>query len=459
MLPEVIGRIRSGSISAEERIRMFLERIELDNPHINSVLHVNSNAIEEAKRIDERIKTRQAGKLAGLGIIVKPNISVKGLPISCGSKVLENYIGSFDADVISAIRREDGIILGMANCDEFASGSSGENSAFGPTQNPTSPGRIPGGSSSGSAASVAAGFCDIALGSDTGGSIRNPASHCGVFGFKPTYGLVSRHGLVDLSMSLDVIGPICKDAYGIALMMDVISGSSENDAKTIPHERIDFLRGIDDGIKGKTVGLCSIAKEMCSEKRIYDVVESTAENMKKNLGVKLIDIDIPHIDLSVQAYYPLVYVEFFSGTRKFDGKKYGKPIEEFCGEEVLRRILGGKEISRAEYEGKYYRLALKAKMAIKIAVEKAFEKVDFIVLPVTPKLPHRIGDKITDPRVIYAYDAFTIPANFAGICAISVPAGEIDGCPVGMQILAKSFNDATLLRAARVIERLGIKNA
>ncbi|TAL56045.1 MAG: Asp-tRNA(Asn)/Glu-tRNA(Gln) amidotransferase GatCAB subunit A, partial [Nanoarchaeota archaeon] len=175
------------------------------------------------------------------------------------------------------------------------------------------------------------------------------------------------------------------------------------------------------------------------------------------LGIKVREIEIPYVDLAVQAYYPLVYVEFFSGTRKFDGKKYGKPIEEFCGEEVLRRILGGKEISRAEHEGRYYRLALKAKRAITLAIEKAFKEVDFIALPITPRLPHRIGEKITDPRVEYAYDVFTVPASLSGICGASVPIANIDGCPVGMQLLAKSFNDADLLRAVKAVE--GIKNA
>ena len=456
MLSKIIERIRSGSVSAEERIKMFIERIELDNPHINSVLYVNPDTVEEAKIVDRKIKAGKAGKLAGLGIIVKPNISVKGFPVSCGSKVLENYIGTFDADVISKIKKEDGIILGMANCDEFASGATGENSAFGPTQNPAAPGRIAGGSSSGSAASVAASFCDIALGSDTGGSIRNPASHCGIVGLKPTYGLVSRYGLIDLGMSLDTISPVCKDVYGVSLMMDVIAGASENDAKTVPNEKLDF-QDIEGGIKGKNIGICPVIKGMCSDIRIYDAIESVVNKMKDELDVNLVEVDIPYIDLAVQTYYPLIYVEFFSGTRKFDGKKYGRSIEQFCGEEVLRRILGGREISRAEYKGKYYRLALKAKRAIKLAIERAFDKVDFIVLPVTPKLPHKLGEKITDPRVIYAYDAFTTPANLAGICASSVPVATIDGCPVGMQIWAKSFNDAELLRASRVVERL-VKN-
>lgn len=434
---------------------MFLERIEMDNPYLNALLYVNPDAIEQAKEIDKKIKAGKAGALAGLGIVVKSNISVKGLPVSCASKVLENYSGTFDADVISAIKREDGIILGMANCDEFAAGSTGENSAFGPTQNPAAPGRISGGTSSGSAASVSAGFCDIAIGSDTGGSIRNPSSHCGVIGLKPTYGIVSRYGLIDSSMSLDTIGVISKDAYGVSLMMSIISGMSDNDARMVSHE-IDFLSGLDSGIKGKIIGVSKIFKEMCEDKRIYDALELNLALMKNKLGVKVKEIEIPYVDLAVQAYYPLVYVEFFSGTRKFDGEKYGKPIEEFCGEEVLRRILGGKEISRAEHEGRYYRLALKAKRAITLAIEKAFKEVDFIALPVTPRLPHKIGEKITDPRVEYAYDVFTVPASLSGICGASVPIASIDGCPVGMQLLAKSFNDAELLRAVKAVE--GIKN-
>ncbi len=429
-------------MSTVERISEFLRRIEAQNTHINAILSINPHALDESKKIDAKIRSGKAGKLAGLGIIVKSNISVKGLPVTCGSKVLENYIGTYDADVIKRIKEQDGIILGMANCDEFACGMSGENSAFGPTLNPAAPDRVPGGSSSGSAAAIAADFCDISLGSETGGSIRQPASHCGIYGFKPTYGFVSRHGLIDLSMSLDSIGPLAKDAAALARMMDVISGHSENDGRTQPHARMDFFAKED--LRGKTIGICPKLRGMCTDVRIYDAVDKAAHKMR-DAGAKLVDIDIPYIDLAVQTYYPLVYVELFSGTRKFDGKKYGRPIEENCGEEVLRRILGGKEISRAEHQGRYYRLALRAQQAIKRGVQQALSKVDFVVLPVTPSLPPKIGKRI-DVREEYAYDAFTIPANLAGICAASVPITKIDSVPVGMQMWAQSFNDAKLLR-------------
>ncbi|TAL54499.1 MAG: Asp-tRNA(Asn)/Glu-tRNA(Gln) amidotransferase GatCAB subunit A, partial [Nanoarchaeota archaeon] len=295
MISDVIGRLKNRKTTAEERIGMFLERIEMDNPYLNAVLYVNPDALGQAKEIDKKIKAGNAGALAGLGIVVKSNISVKGLPVSCASKVLENYSGTFDADVISAIKKEDGVILGMANCDEFAAGSTGENSAFGPTQNPAAPGRISGGTSSGSAASVSAGFCDIAIGSDTGGSIRNPSSHCGVIGFKPTYGIVSRYGLVDSSMSLDTIGVISKDVYGVSLMMSIISMMSDNDARMVSHE-IDFLSGLDGGIKGKIIGVSKIFKEMCEDKRIYDALESNLALMKDKLGIKVREIEIPYVD-------------------------------------------------------------------------------------------------------------------------------------------------------------------
>jgi aspartyl-tRNA(Asn)/glutamyl-tRNA(Gln) amidotransferase subunit A len=450
---EKLELIRSGKLSAAENIKGLLQKIRKDDKKINSFIAINENAVFEAEEVDKLLKKGFAGKLAGLGIAVKSNISVKGLPITCASKTLEKYEGTFDADVISKIKKEGGIIIGMLNMDEFACGASGETSAFGATNNPSAPGRVPGGSSSGSAASVAAGFCDIALGSDTGGSIRNPASHCGVVGIKPSYGRVSRYGLVDMAMSLEGIGCLSNDVYGSALMLEVISGKSDCDAVTKDIKVDDYIVEMSKE-KKLVIGISDDFEKLCSDKRIYKLVLAAAENLALSFGGKLKNVKLKHVDLAIQAYYPIVYVEFFSATRKFDGRKYGKKIEDACGEEVLRRILGGKEISKAEYAGKYYRKALMAKELIKKDFEDAFKEADIIALPTTPMLPHEIGAKITDPKVMYAYDAFTIPANLAGICGGVIPVGMIDNVPVGLQLMAKSFSESDLLRAMHKAELL-----
>jgi aspartyl-tRNA(Asn)/glutamyl-tRNA(Gln) amidotransferase subunit A len=451
-IKEKLGMIRRGELSAVQNIKGLLQKIRKEDKKINSFIAINENAVAEAEEVDRKIKKGFAGKLAGLAIAVKSNISVKDLPVTCASKTLENYKGTFDAEVITRIKEEGGIIIGMLNMDEFACGASGETSAYGATDNPAAPGKIPGGSSSGSAAAVAAGFCDIALGSDTGGSIRNPASHCGVVGLKPSYGRVSRYGLVDMAMSLEGIGCVSNDVYGSALMLQVIAGKSSYDAVT-KDVKVDDYPAEMAKEKPLTIGISDDFEKLCSDKRIYSMVLDYAEKLADSFGTMLRSVKLKHVDLAIQAYYPIVYVEFFSATRKFDGRKYGKKIEEVCGEEVLRRILGGREISKAEYAGKYYRKALMAKELIRKEFEEAFKEVDIIVLPTTPMLPHSIGAKITDPKVMYAYDAFTIPANLAGICGGVVSGGKIDSVPVGVQLYAKAFDEADLLRAMKTAEK------
>ncbi len=454
MLENKIAKIKKGELSAVENIRKFLSVIKEKNRSINALLYVNENALKEAAAVDKKLKQKKAGKLAGLAIAVKANISILDFPVSCASRTLENYSGTFDADVIKKIKAEDGIIIGMANMDEFACGVSGETSAFGATDNPAAPGRIPGGSSSGAAAAVAAGMCDIAIASDTGGSIRNPASHCGIFGVKPSYGRVSRFGLVDLAMSLDQIGPLSNDVYGIALIMDIISGKSRYDATTFGKPVPSFISALKQRLAGLKIGLSSDFERLCSDKRIYENVKAAAKSLASATNSKIVDVNLKYVNLAIQTYYPIVYVEFFSGTRKFDGRKYGKKIEEVCGEEVLRRILGGREISKAEYHGKYYRKALAVRRLIEQDFEKAFQKADIILSPTTPMLPHKLGGHITDPKVMYAYDAFTIPSNLAGNCAGVVPAGKIEGIPVGIQIMAPAFREDLLFQVMKAVEEL-----
>ncbi len=425
----------------EQKVRHFLEKIESQDKKINSFLYINKNAVNEAKEIDKKSKK---AKLAGKIIAVKANICVKGMPASCASLTLKDFIAPYNATVIEKIIAEDGIIIGITNMDEFACGSSGETSAFGATQNPSAPGKIPGGSSSGSAAAVAAGFCDMALGSDTGGSIRNPASHCGVIGVKPSYGLVSRYGLIDLGMSLDQIGPLSKTVEEAALLLNIIKGQDERDTTTFHSDKIELKSQKD--IKLGVLKIKNINKE------IQSLIDKKTEETAKKQGWKIKEIEIKHINLAIQTYYPIVYVEFFSGTRKFDGRRFGKKIEETCGKEVLRRILGGSEIAKAEHANTYYRRALKARQIITAEFEKAFKDIDVIIMPTVPKLPHQIGEKISVEEM-YACDALTIPANLAGICAISIPAGKINNIPVGLQIMCNKNEESKMLSIAKVFEQ------
>lgn len=444
-IQEKLRALKSGKLTAKENIQNFLKKIEKGNKEINAIIEINKNVVKEAEQIDKKIKAGKAGRLAGLAIVVKSNINVKGLLTSCASKTLDKYYATYDATVIEKIKAEDGIIIGMANMDEFACGSSGETSAFGVTKNPKAEGLIPGGSSSGSAAAVSAGFCDLALGSDTGGSIRNPASHCGVIGIKPSYGLVSRYGLIDLSMSLDQIGPFSNDLYGAEILLSVIAGYDEKDPTTFENKAEDYPQEIEK-ISNLKIGVPDFG--ICDKK-----IEALIKDKTKKLGKygKIVPIKLSHLDLAIQTYYPLCYTEFFSGTRKFDGRKYGKRIEESCGPEVLRRILGGSEISKAEFAGAYYRRALKAKEIITKEIEEAFKKVDCIILPTAPKLPHKIGSKISIEEM-YAYDAYTIPSNLSGIPTISLPAGEINKVPVGMQILVPQFEESKMFSIANLIK-------
>ena len=452
MVKEKLAKIKSGKLTAKKNIENFLKLIK-ENRKVNAFIYVNKDAVNQAKEVDNKIKQGKAGKLAGLAIAVKSNINVVDMPITCASKTLENYYGTFDSDVIKKIKQEDGIIIGMTNMDEFAAGISGESSCFGPTINPVCPERVPGGSSSGSAAAVAAGMCDIALGSDTGGSIRNPASNCGIVGVKPSYGRVSRYGLIDLSMSFDQIGPLCKDVYGCALMLEIIAGKSDYDSISYdrPVENYSNFKKINK-IK---IGLSPDFEKLCKDKRIYGLVKNCAEKLAEKTNSKIKNINLKYVDLAVQTYYPIVYVEFFSGTRKLDGRKYGRKIEDSCGEEVLRRIIGGKEISKAEYHGTYYRKALRVKDLIKKDFDNAFKDVDIIITPVTPSLPSKLGDK-TNPEEAYAFDALTIPANLAGICSGVVKAGKIDNVPVGLQIFAPAFKEKLLFNAMKSWEDLNI---
>jgi len=418
---------------------MNLQEIKKQDKKINAILEFNPNVSKEGGK----------GKLSGKVIVVKSNINVKGLHASCGSKVLENYKSPYNAEVIKRIKDEGGIILGMANCDEFACGWSGETSAFGSTRNPVKTDLVAGGSSSGSAAAVAAGFCDMALGSDTGGSIRVPASHCGVVGVKPTYSSVSRYGLIDMCMSFDQIGPIAKNVSDAALLLSVIAGKDEKDSISQNSKGID-LKKIEEVPKNLVVGVLDYE---IKDKKIQKLIDEKIKEAVDKYGWKIKKIKIPYIELAIATYFPIVYVEFFSATRRLDGRRYGKKIEDACGPEVMRRILGGSEISKAEHKGRYYHQALKVRGLLQKEFEKVFKQVDCIVSPTIPRLPHKIGEKISSEEM-FQYDALTCPMNIVGNCALSLPVGKIDGIPVGMQIACDKFEDEKMLRIGRAIEKL-----
>lgn len=445
MILEKLKQIKSGKLTAEQNIKQFLTAIKKDDKKgkkLNTFIHLNNHALLEAKEVDSKIKKGKAGKLAGLAIAVKSNINVKGLICSCASHTLENYKAGYDATAIARIKREDGIIIGMTNMDEFAAGSSGETSAFGFCKNPAALDRIAGGSSSGSASAVAAGFCDLALGTDTGGSVRNPASHCGVIGMKPSYGAVSRYGLIDLSMSLEQIGCFSKNVEGNRLLFDVIKGKDERDATSfLSSEKKETWKR-----KKLRVGIPKIK----ADEKIWKIVKKRIEEVCKRERWRFHNMTIKYVDLGIQTYYPINYVEFFSSTRRYDGRKYGRKIEENCGEEVLRRILGGREISQEEYAGKYYRKALQAKKLIEEEFEKALKKVDCLILPTVPKLPHKLGEKVSIENM-YNYDALTALANLAGVPAISVPCGKLEA-PIGLQIICGKFQEGKMFDIA---ERFG----
>lgn len=449
---EKLNSIKNQEMTARDNVEQFIHIIDEKNDSINAFLEKNyEKAIEQAEEIDRKIADgEEVGALAGLVFGIKANINVEDIIISAASKTLDNYIGSYNATVVENIIREDGIIIGINNMDEFAAGSSTETSYFGPVQNPGAPGRIPGGSSGGSAAAIASEMCDISIGSDTGGSIRNPASHCGVAGFKPTYGLVSRQGLLDLSMSLDQIGPLSKDASGIALALNTLVDYDSTECTSLKEKNIDFTSVLDEtSLEGMKIAVCKEFIDVTDEE-INKVVNKAIQKLV-DAGAELVEVSFDNIDLCLPTYYLINYVEFFSATRKYDGRDYGYRIEDVCGEEVLRRIEIGSYISQKEFSGKFYKKALQARSLIRSEINAMLENVDLIVGPTVPKLPHEIGTELS-PLEMYAYDILTVIANLAGIPAASIKAGEVDGIPVGLQIQAKPLDDLKIIKAMSVLE-------
>ncbi|AVB76707.1 Asp-tRNA(Asn)/Glu-tRNA(Gln) amidotransferase subunit GatA [Methanococcus maripaludis] len=426
-----------------DRVSDYLEKIEKSD--VNAFIDVNGEKVlKEAEELEKNDALKNK-PLYGKIVAVKSNINVKGYKISCASKTLEKYVGTYDATVVKKLRSQGALIVGMTNMDEFAGGSSGETSCYGPTKNPAAMDRIPGGSSSGSAAAVAADLCDMAIGSDTGGSIRNPASHCGIVGFKPSYGVVSRQGLCDLAMSFDQIGPLTKNAEDALVLTNAIKGIDRSDSTSLETPKFEKK-----DISNYKIGVVKEFMDVTDEK-IRNEIEKGIE-VFKDMGCKIVDLSYKYIDLALPTYYLINYVEFFSATRKYDGRRYGEFIEEACGEEVLRRILIGKHISEQEFSGKYYKKALQARKSMKKEMLGLFNSADLIVGPTVPKLPHKLGEDVS-PMEMYAYDVLTVPTNICGICSGVVRCGNIQGVPVGLQIQGAPLEDEKVLSAMIEFEK------
>jgi len=460
-------------ITSFDLTQALLQRIEKFDEKIGAFLTIDkTKALEEAKKADQDIANNKISALTGIPIALKDLLCTNGIKTTCGSKILDNFIPRYNGTVVSKLKENGAVIIGKTNLDEFAMGSSTENSSYQITRNPWNKDHVPGGSSGGSAAAVTAGFCCAALGTDTGGSIRQPASHCSVVGLKPTYGRVSRFGLVSYESSLDQIGPITKDVKDAALMMNIISGNDKMDSTSAKIDVPDFLKAFDqfekNSLKGMTAG---IPKEYLSVEGIDPDVEKVFNEAKKSLeslGVTIREISLPHTDYVVAAYYIIAPCEASSNLARFDGVKYGfrdkstddliemykKTKSKGFGPEVQRRIMIGTFALSAGYYDAYYGRASQVRTLIMEDFSKAFETCDFILSPVAPTPAFKIGENIDDPLTMYLTDIFTLSANMAGIPGISVPAGySSSGLPIGIQMMAKRFDEMTLLRAGYGFEQ------
>jgi len=464
-------KIRTGEISSAAATKAVFARIAKVEPIVGAFISTfEEQAIARAAEIDKRIAANEpVGQLAGVPVAIKDNMCTKFGTTTCASKILANFRAPYNATVVEKLLAADAVIVGKTNLDEFAMGSSTENSGLKQTVNPWDTKRVPGGSSGGSTAAVAAGLCYAALGSDTGGSIRQPASFCGVVGLKPTYGRVSRYGLVAYGSSLDQIGPITQTVEDAALMMNVIAGhdpadSTSVDEKTAPVN--DYLAKLDEPVRGLKIGIASSFNAGADE-QVRKAIDEAIKTYK-NLGATLIEIDMPHLDYAIAAYYMVATAEASSNLARYDGVHYGhrtrepndyievytKSRAEGFGKEVKRRIMLGTYALSSGYYDAYYLKALKVRNLIRGDFVKAFENCDCIMMPVSPSTAFKIGEKTDDPLKMYLSDIYTIAVNLAGIPGISVPCGFDDkGLPIGLQILTPAFGEDNLLRIASMYEK------
>ncbi len=454
---ELKERIHAGS--SEEIVAEYLERI--GSSKLNAFITVaNENALARAKEIDSE---GHDGPLAGIPVAIKDNISTKGILTTCASKILSGYVPPYDAHVIERLKDAGAVIIGKTNMDEFAMGTSTETSFYGHTKNPWDLDRVPGGSSGGSAAAVAGGEAPIALGSDTGGSVRCPASFCGVVGLKPTYGVISRYGLISYANSLEQIGPFATTVRDIAMLFDVIAGYDARDSTSVDKE-VNYSTALKNDVRGLKIG---VPEEYFGEGTDENVSKAVwnAIHTLEDLGATRIEVKMPHTKYALSAYYIIAMSEASSNLARFDGMRYGLRTEDSdwhttfsqvrasgFGDEVKRRILLGTYALSAGYHDKYYLKALKVRTLIKQDFELAFKDADVLIAPTMPYPAFRLGEKIDDPLSLYLADVDTVPINLAGVPSISVPCGSSQGLPIGMQVIGKHFDEATILRTAYTFE-------
>ncbi|MGD8372092.1 MAG: Asp-tRNA(Asn)/Glu-tRNA(Gln) amidotransferase subunit GatA [Syntrophobacterales bacterium] len=457
-----------GEVTAEEVTSSLFERIRKLEPKVAAYISLSEEtAMEQARSWDQRGYQDTTAVIAGVPIAIKDVLCTKGIRTTCGSKILANFVPPFDATVARKIKEAGGILLGKTNMDEFAMGSSCENSAFGPTHNPWDLNHIPGGSSGGSAAAVATDESIAAIGSDTGGSIRQPAAHCGVVGLKPTYGRVSRYGLVAFASSLDQIGPIAKDVRDAALLLNVIAGYDHRDSTSVPTEVPDYQQSLVEGLEGITVG---IPREYFIEGLDPEVERSVKEavGVLEALGARAIEVSLPHTEYGVAAYYIIAPAEASSNLARYDGVKYGlrsrerktlmemyrKSRSEGFGAEVKRRIMLGTYALSAGYYDAYYKKASQVRTLIRDDFLQAFKQCQVLAAPVAPTAAFGLGEKVDDPLQMYLSDVFTLPASLAGIPGLSIPCGfTSQGLPIGLQILAPHFHEGLALQVGYNFEK------
>jgi aspartyl-tRNA(Asn)/glutamyl-tRNA(Gln) amidotransferase subunit A len=467
-ISEAADGLRHKKFSARELTQSCLERVKKVDTKVKAFLSFDeADALAQADAADKLLAQKSGTSLTGIPIGIKDVLCVKNHPCTCGSKILGNFRSPYDATVIDKLKSAGAIMFGRLNMDEFAMGSSTENSAFFTTRNPWDLERIPGGSSGGSAAAVAADECLAALGSDTGGSIRQPAALCGCVGFKPTYGRVSRYGLVAFASSLDQIGPFTKDVRDTATILTAISGQDPLDSTSVPEPVPDYAQALDGNIKGLKLG---IAKEYMIgglDPEVGAIVQKAIDQLQK-LGAELVEVSLPHTEYAAATYYIIAPAEASANLARFDGIRYGARVEGTdptelysktrgagFGAEVKRRIILGTYVLSSGYYDAYYLRAQKVRTLIRNDFIKAFEKVDAIVTPTTPTAAFKAGEKSGDPLQMYLSDIFTISCNLAGICGISVPCGFTASpkLPVGLQLLGKPFGESTILKLAHAYEQ------
>ncbi|MGD8563557.1 MAG: Asp-tRNA(Asn)/Glu-tRNA(Gln) amidotransferase subunit GatA [Desulfarculaceae bacterium] len=461
--------LRKREVSSEELTRALLKRIEATDPKIHAYLTVTADmALEQARSADQLLAQGEAGPLTGIPAGIKDVLCTKGVTTTCGSKILENFVPPYDATLVKRLKEAGLVLLGKHNMDEFAMGSSTEHSAYGPTKNPWDLAAIPGGSSGGSAASVAAGLSIYAVGTDTGGSVRQPASHCGVVGLKPTYGRVSRLGLVAFASSLDQAGPITRTVADAAQVLQVIAGHDPQDSTCAPQPVPDYSAALDRGVKGLKLG---VPREYFSEGIDPEVEKAVRDAIQllTSLGAKTVEVSLPHTDHALAVYYIIAPAECSSNLARYDGVKYGfsqrsqntdlmdmylSTRSQGFGEEVIRRVMLGTYALSAGYYDAYYGKASQVRTLLKNDFKQAFDQVDAIVSPIAPTPAFDLGQKLDDPLQMYLTDVFTLPANLAGIPGMSLPCGlSSKGRPIGLQIMAPHFGEETLFQVGHAYQQ------